>query len=164
MQGQSSLRTAIMKSFLCCWSSHRDFISASKDDEVDVLTVKKVTHCEQLAEKVRESHIGSQANYLKSARINTTNVSFTCKSINTSHLMKVNTSTNLMKGIHCMKIYCTQIWCSLLTHVTIIMSWSVWKGRHFRNVSDKAICLVKLGFISSCCKQVKCIYEPFWQI
>ena len=93
-------------SFLCCWSSHRDFVSASKDDEVDVLTVKKVTHCEQLAEKVRESHIGSHA---KSARINATNMSFTCKSINTSHLMKVNTSTNLIKGIHYMKIYCTQI-------------------------------------------------------
>ena len=54
-------------SFLCCWSSHRDFVSASKDDEVDVLTVKKVTHCEQLAEKVRESHIGRQANCPKSA-------------------------------------------------------------------------------------------------
>ena len=112
-------------SFLCCWSS-RDFISASKDDEVDVLTFKKVTHCEQLAEKVRESHIGRQASCLKSAQINTTNMSFTCKSINTSHLMKVNTSTNLIKGIHYIKIYCTQIWCSLLTHVTIIMSW-FWK-------------------------------------
>ena len=30
--------------------------------------------------------------------------------------IKVNTSTNLMKAIHCMKVYCTQIWCSLLTH------------------------------------------------
>ena len=96
-------------SFLCCWSSHRDFISASKDDKVDILTVKKVTHCEQLAEKVRESHIGSHANCLKSAQMNTTNMSFTCKSINTSHLIKVNTSTNLMKVIHYMKIYCTQI-------------------------------------------------------
>ena len=74
--------------------------------------------------------------------------------------IKVNTSTNLMKP---MKIYCTQIWRPLLTHVTIIMSW-IWKGRHFRNTSDKAMCPVKLGFISSCCKQVKCIYAPFWQI
>ena len=65
-----------------------------------------------------------------------------------SFAIKLNTSTNLMKAIHYMKIYCTQIWCSLLPHVNIIMSW-FWKGRHFRNASEKAICLVKLGFISS---------------
>ena len=45
----------------------------------------------------------------------------------------------------------------LLTHVNVIMSW-FWKGRHFRNASDKAMCPVKLGFITSCCKQVKCIW------
>ena len=37
------------------------------------------------------------------------------------------------------------------------MSW-------FWNASDKTMCPVKLGFISSCCKQVKCIYGVFWQI
>ena len=56
---------------------------------------------------------------------------------------------NLMTVIHYMMIYCTQIWCSLLTHVNVIMSW-FWKGRHFRNTSDEAMCPVKLGFISSC--------------
>ena len=65
------------------------------------------------------------------------------------NMYKIMHTSNLIKGIHCMKIYCTQIWCSLLTHVNIIMSW-FWKGGHFRNGSDKAMCLVKLGFITSC--------------
>ena len=40
----------------------------------------------------------------------------------------------------------------------------VLEGRHFRYTSDKAKCPVKLGFITSCCKQVKCIYKAFVQI
>ena len=72
---------------------------------------------------------------------NTTNMGCTCKKMN------VNTHVTFDEGnrpMHCRKICCTQIWCPLLTHVSIFIS-RFWRGIHFKHPPDKAMCLINEG-------------------